>query len=128
MSEQEPNPFAVPGSAARPVGSEPAGVYASHGPAPVPGSYAPAPPPPNVSAIVLLVLSTLAVLPTFLLATPAFVVSIVALTRNRDAPASSRRLALIGWGLLAFALLIAAAVWWWVFDRFASGTDDPFTV
>jgi hypothetical protein len=71
------------------------------------------------------------VLPSFLLATPAFVVSIVALSRNRDAPRSSRRLAVIGWALLAVAVVIAGAVWWWVLDWLGSGggsLEDPFSV
>ncbi len=132
MSQQDPNPFAAPGGG--PAGSGPSygapGQYASQGPAPAVGSYNAAPPPANVSAIVLLVLSTIAVIPTFLLATPPFVMSIVALARNRDAPRSSRRLALLGWALLAVAVVIAGAVWWWILDRLASGggdLGDPFS-
>ena len=129
MSQPEPNPFArpEPGVPGPSTYGAPGG-YASQGPAPAAGSYNAAPPGPNVSAIVLLVLSTLAVLPSFLLATPAFVISIVALSRHRDAPASSRRLALLGWALFAAAVLIGAAVWWWLWDRFTTPTGDPFSI
>ena len=129
MSEREPNPFAAPGRTSGPVRYGGSSAYVSQGAAPMPGSYNAPPPPANVSAIVLLVLSTIAVLPTFLVATPAFITAIVALSRNRDAPASSRRLALIGWALLAVAVLIGAAVWLWVLNRLESGgIDDPFSI
>lgn len=125
MSEQEPNPFSTPASGAGgPVPYGTPGAYVSQGAPPGVGSYAAPPPPANVSAIILLVVSTLAVLPTFFFAAPAFVISIVALVRNRDAPASSRRLALIGWVLLALAVLVAGALWWWALARIASG-DGP---
>jgi hypothetical protein len=131
MSEQGPNPFAAPGRGATGSGDHYGGQYASQGPAPGVGAYTAPPPPANVSAIVLLVLATIAVLPSFLLATPSFVISIVALSRNRDAPRSSRRLTLIGWALLAVAVVIAGAVWWWVLDWLGSGGgsfDDSFSV
>lgn len=126
MREQEQNPFAAPGQG-RPgvVGSD----YVSQGPLPGVGAYAAPAPPANVSAIILLVISTIAVIPTFLLATPPFVMAIVALSRNRDAPDSSRRIALIGWAILAIAVVIAAAVWWWVFEQLgATGVADPFQI
>jgi hypothetical protein len=130
MSEQGPNPFAAPGRGATGPDDHLVGAYASQGPAPAAGAYTAPPPPANVSAIVLLVLAAIAVLPSFLLATPSFVISIVALSRNRDAPRSSRRLAALGWILLAVAAVIAGAVWWWVLDWLGSGggsVNDPFS-
>ena len=91
--------------------------YATGGPAgyPPPGqppfSYQQAPQRrTNVSAIVLLILSGLTLLACCLVEIPAVILAIVALTKQNDDPAGSRRLTTYGWIAFGVGLLIAVVV------------------
>lgn len=97
--------------------------------APPPGSYRPAPPGANASAIVLCVLSVVSLLPTCLCSVPALIISIIALSKNSDDPAGSRRLTKWGWGAWAAGIVIAVAVWVMIaiFGNLSGSIDDGYS-
>ncbi len=122
-----PNPYAVnPGQPATPV--NPYATGGAHG-YPHPGGQAPftyqqgPQRQTNVSAIVLLVLSGLMV--CSLVQIPAAILAIVALTKQNDDPAGSRRITKYGW--IAFAVgIVLCAVFFGILvaSSFTGGTSS----
>ncbi|MFV0462437.1 MAG: hypothetical protein ACK5MP_04440 [Nostocoides sp.] len=102
---QAGNPYAPP--------TGPPTTYA----APAPGGYGRPPAPANVSAIVLVVMSSLLTLACCLPVVPALVIGIVALTKNNDDPVGSRRLAAWGWVAWAIGVVLALVFIAWLFIR-----------
>lgn len=80
------------------------------------GAYAPglasgyAPPPQNTSALVLTIASGISlVFCAGLLTIPSLILGIIALTRNAEDPADSRRKSRLGWILFAVAWVVTVA-------------------
>lgn len=77
--------------------------------------------PTNVSAIILLVISILAIIATGIIGPPSAVLAALALKRNVADPARSARQATIGWIVLAVntvvGLFAIAGLFWWLANR-----------
>ena len=77
--------------------------------------------PTNVSAIVLLVISILAIIASGIIGPPSAVLAALALKRNVADPARSARQATIGWIVLSVntvvGLFAIAGLFWWLAHR-----------
>ncbi len=112
---QPTNPYATPApGAATPPTTGPGSAYAhpygqvSPGMQPPPGYLRAAAPRTNVSAVVLLVVSIITALTCLLLPGIGAIFAIVALSKNADDPAGSRRIA--RWGWVAWAVAVAVVI------------------
>jgi len=73
--------------------------------------------PANASAVILVVVSILAIIATGIIGPPSAVMGVLALKRNAADPAGSRSQTVKGWIVFAVnavigGALIAALVWW----------------
>lgn len=97
-----------------PLGQNPYGQMPAPGQVPPPYLYAP-PPPPNASAIVLTVLSALAVMTGYccIIGIGPLVFGILGITQNSTDPESAARMTKYGWitfGVMTALIFVAAAV------------------
>jgi len=88
-------------------GQQPAQPYPAYGQQPYPGGP---PAETNASAIVLTVVSALAMLGTCFIGIPSLVFGIMALTSNRTDPVGSRKKARTGWIIFAINAAVVVAL------------------
>lgn len=101
-------PAYEPGRPALPPGATPPGAMPPGPPAPPPYGHLPAPAPVNVSAIVLVVFSSIAMVSGYccVAGIPGLVLGILGLTKNATDPEGAQRLTNIGWITFGALLLL----------------------